>query len=358
MQKIISAKYIFDGSRLHQNCALQIDNNKVVGVVHLDNSDNLDYPNSVLSVAFTDLQINGCGGVIFNDDVSHKTLEIMHQANLRSGTHRFLPTLITDDLAKMPLALDSVDTWITLYGLERGVVGIHLEGPFISKEKSGIHPKEYVVQISKENAQLIASYASKFSIILTVAAENIEAEIVQYLTDAGVIVMIGHSNATYEQAVDIANAGAVGVTHLYNAMSGYSGRAPGVIGACFDKQLYAGIIVDLLHVDAASVRIASRLLADKLYLVTDAVAPAGCSMTEFDFAGKHLYVRDGRVVDGNGTLGGAYLTMTEAVLNCINKVGFSVEHTFRMAITVPNKLINKPVDIIGQSYADIIEIKL
>jgi N-acetylglucosamine-6-phosphate deacetylase len=139
--------------------------------------------------------------------------------------------------------------------------------------------------------------------------------------------------------------GATTVTHMFNAMSGLTGRNPGVIGAVLANSSYLGLIVDLLHVDKANVQLMAKLKPTTMYLVTDAVTPTGTDMTEFDFAGKHLYVRDGRCVDDAGTLGGAYLTMNEAVRNCVNECGVSLEQTLMMATLTPAKLMGLEQEI-------------
>lgn len=171
---------------------------------------------------------------------------------------------------------------------------------------------------------------------VTLAPENAGSDVIRQLTDAGIIVSAGHSNATYEEAKAGFSAGVSFATHLYNAMPTFAGREPGLIGALFDSpDVYCGIIADGLHVHYANVRNAKRIKGDKLVLVTDATAPAGADISEFIFAGKTIYYRDGLCVDENGTLSGSALTMIEAVQNSVEHAGIALDEALRMATLYP-----------------------
>lgn len=339
----ITAKYIFDGVNLLTNKIILLADNQIVDVIDsdklYDKSQLEDFGDSVISPGMLDLQLNGCGGVLFNADISMETLETMHQTNLRFGTTGFLPTLITADFNDSITALEVVKEWFKQYGNTRGVLGIHLEGPFLSKEKRGIHPEEFIIKPTDGMLAKIVPYAKLFPIKMTMAAENVKPEQIEFLAKHGIIVSIGHSNASYEVAENAFKHGAKTVTHMFNAMSGMTGRNPGLIGAGLANPVYLGLIVDMLHVDKANVRLMTSLKPTSVYLVTDAVTPTGTDMTEFDFAGKHLYVRDGKCVDDAGTLGGAYLTMNEAIENCVEKCGLSLEQSLTMATLIPAQLL-------------------
>lgn len=361
----ITAKYIFDGVNLLTNKTVLIADNQIVDVIDsdklYDKSHLEDFGNSVISPGMLDLQLNGCGGVLFNADISMETLEIMHQTNLKFGTTGFLPTLITADFNDSIMALEVVKEWFKRYGNTRGVLGIHLEGPFLSKEKRGIHPEEFIIKPTDEMLAKIVPYAKLFPIKMTMAAENVKPEQIEFLAKHDIIVSIGHSNASYEVAENAFKHGAKTVTHMFNAMSGMTGRNPGLIGAVLANPVYLGLIVDMLHVDKANVRLMTNLKPTSIYLVTDAVTPTGTDMTEFDFAGKHLYVRDGKCVDDAGTLGGAYLTMNEAIENCVEKCGLSLEQSLTMATLIPARLLGLDDQIgkIAEGYrADLIAIDL
>lgn len=341
--RVITGKYIFDGVSLLVDKVVLVADGLIVDIMDkakvFDKSQIEDFGNVVISSGMLDLQLNGCGGVLFNDSISFETLEIMHQTNLRYGTTGFLPTLITTSFDDVRQALEITKEWFKQFGNTRGVIGLHLEGPFLSSDKSGIHPKEFIIAPNDDMLKLIVSYIKYYPIKITLAPENFTAEQIVFLTKNGVIVSIGHSNARYEDAQKALDNGAITATHLFNAMSGITGRNPGVVGAVLSNPCYTGIIVDLLHVDKHNVNLVSKLKPMHTYLVTDAVTPTGTEMTEFDFAGKHLYVRDGKCIDDNGTLGGAYLTMDEAVRNCVKDCNISLEQSLAMATIIPAQMM-------------------
>lgn len=363
--RAITAKYVFDGVNLLSDKAVLIADNTIIDVVDcdkvFDKNQLEDFGNCVITSGMLDLQLNGCGGALFNDSISFATLETMHQSNLRYGTTGYLPTLITSPFSDVLAALEVVKEWFKKYSNTRGVLGLHLEGPFLSIEKRGIHPLECVIKPTDEMLAQIVPYAKYFPIKMTLAPENFSAAQIDYLVKHGIIVSVGHTNASFEQAQMAFDHGAKTATHMFNAMSGLTGRNPGVIGAILANSNYFGLIVDLLHVDKANVQLMVKLKPANIYLVTDAVTPAGTNMTEFDFAGKHLYVKDGRCVDENGTLGGAYLTMNEAIRLCVEECGISLEQTLAMATLIPARLleIDQQVGKIAVGYrADIIALNL
>jgi N-acetylglucosamine-6-phosphate deacetylase len=341
--RAISAKYIFDGTNLHTNKVVLMANNLILNLVE---SNNLPqdiqvehFANCVISPGLIDLQLNGCGGVLFNDDISLATLETMHQTNLKYATMGFLPTLITSKFSDVIQALNVVKQWFDKYGNSRGVLGLHLEGPFLSTTKRGIHPLEYIIEPTAELLDKIVHYAQFYPLKITLAPEVFSAEQISYLVRKGVIVAVGHSNASYEQAELAFKHGAQTATHMFNAMSGLTGRNPGVIGAVLANAPYLGLIVDLLHVDKANVNLLAKLRSNSVYLVTDAVTPTGTELSEFKFAGKQLYVKDGRCVDDSGTLGGAYLTLNTAVANCVKHCHISLEQALAMASRIPAQVL-------------------
>lgn len=295
-----------------------------------------DMAGALIAPGFIDLQLNGCGGVQFNDSpeaLSVETLETMQRANERSGCTSFLPTLITSSDALMKRAIETMRAYLQKH--QHQALGLHLEGPWLSKAKKGTHDPAL---IRLPDAEMVAYLYANADVItkVTLAPENAGSDVIRQLTDAGIIVSAGHSNATYEEAKAGFSAGIRFATHLYNAMPAFAGREPGLIGALFDApDVYCGIIADGLHVHYANVRNAKRIKGDKLVLVTDATAPAGADISEFIFAGKTIYYRDGLCVDENGTLSGSALTMIEAVQNSVEHVGIALDEALRMATLYP-----------------------
>jgi N-acetylglucosamine-6-phosphate deacetylase len=300
--------------------------------------ESIDLQNAYLAPGFIDLQLNGCGGVLFNDAITSETLEIMHRTNLRSGTTGFLPTLITTSEENMQSALDVVRQ--VCADRRGGVLGVHLEGPYINPERKGIHNVNFIRKPSKAMIEQIAAAAGEFPVMLTLAPECNEISTVRALVNAGVVVSSGHSNAHYAEAIAGFDAGIQVTTHLFNAMSPWTGRDPGLVGAVFDRDsVAAGIIADGFHVHYASIRLAKSIKRQGLFLVTDAVTPTGTSMPVFQFGGRTVYVKEGRCVSADGTLGGALLTMAGAIANSVRHAGIPLLEAVRMATLYPARVM-------------------
>lgn len=327
---------IIDGELIHRVCP----ENELPADI-----EKKDLGGAILSPGFIDLQVNGCGGVQFNDneaDISIRTLEIMQKANERNGCTSFLPTLITSPDALMKLSISTMREYLKIY--KNQALGLHLEGPYINPVKKGTHNPAY---IRKPDAAMVDFLCENADVItkLTLAPEMADPAVIRKLTNAGIVVSSGHSNATYEEARAGFENGITLSTHLFNAMPYISGRQPGLIGAIYDtSEIYAGIIADGLHVSWPNIRNSKVLKGDKLILVTDATAPAGLDpqtsgLDHFIFAGKTIYYRDGLCVDENGTLSGSSLTMIRAVQNCVQHVGIPLDETLRMATLYPARAI-------------------
>lgn len=299
--------------------------------------ETIDLNGVNVSPGFIDLQLNGCGGVMFNDEITAETMQVMHKANLKSGCTSYLPTLITSSDEDMRQAIAAARDYHAQY--QNQSLGLHLEGPYLNVMKKGIHSVDYIRPSDDSMINFICENADVITKV-TLAPEHNAPEHIQQLKDAGIIVAIGHTNATYAEARKGFESGITFATHLFNAMTPMVGREPGVVGAIYDTpDVYAGVIADGFHVDYANIRIAHKIKGEKLVLVTDATAPAGADMDYFIFVGKKVYYRDGKCVDENGTLGGSALTMIEAVQNTVEHVGIALDEALRMATLYPAKAI-------------------
>lgn len=291
---------------------------------------------AIIAPGFIDLQLNGCGGVQFNDDISAitvETLQIMQKANEKSGCTSFLPTLITSTDELMKRAVEVMRAWLAQN--HNQALGLHLEGPWLNPLKKGTHSPELIRTPDKALVDFLCANADVIRKI-TLAPERVDATVIRQLRDAGIVISAGHSHATYDEALAGIDAGVSFATHLYNAMPTTSGREPGLMGALFDSpDVWCGVIADGLHVHYANIRNAKRIKGDKLILVTDATAPAGACIDRFIFAGKTIYYRNGLCVDENGTLSGSALTMIEAVANSVEHAGISLDEALRMATLYP-----------------------
>ena len=341
MMYALSNAVVFDGKELLTGYSVIVDKQHIISVIAdtlvSPQIDVIDLNGATLCPGFIDLQLNGCGGVMLNGDFTTVNLELMHQTNLASGTTHFMPTLITtnDEEMEQAVAISRAHQQQSA----SGNLGLHLEGPYLSAEKKGIHSEQLIRRLNKQRLQFLLNNSDAISKV-TLAPENVELATISALKEAGILVSLGHTNASYQQATAAINAGAGFATHLFNAMSPMTGREPGVVGAIFDNNLYAGIIVDGHHVAAPNVRLAQRLLQQKLCLVTDATAAAGADIDSFDFVGRKISVQDGICVGDDGTLGGSALTMIEAVKNCVQSVGFSLRDSLRMASLYPATAIS------------------
>ncbi|USD64561.1 N-acetylglucosamine-6-phosphate deacetylase [Vibrio sp. SCSIO 43136] len=332
---------VFTGSDVLTNHAVVINGEHIDTVCPIEELDasieQLDLQGANLSPGFIDLQLNGCGGVMFNDDITPNAIEIMHQANLKSGCTSFLPTLITSSDENMRDAIVAAREYQSKTGNQS--LGLHLEGPYLNVMKKGIHSVDYIRRSDSDMVDFICDNADVVTKV-TLAPEQNNPEHIEKLKNAGIVVAIGHTNATYAEARKGFAAGISFATHLFNAMTPMAGREPGVVGAIYDTpDVYAGVIADGFHVDYANIRIAHKIKGEKLVLVTDATAPAGAEMDYFIFVGKKVYYRDGKCVDENGTLGGSALTMIEAVQNTVEHVGIALDEALRMATLYPARAI-------------------
>lgn len=332
---------IYTGEKVLYEHAVVIENGLIQAVILekdlAKEMPTVDLNGANLSAGFIDLQLNGCGGVMFNEEISVNTLEIMQATNLKSGTTSYLPTFITSPDEGMKQAVAVMREYLSKH--QNQALGLHLEGPYLSVAKKGVHRPEYIREISPEMLDFLCQNGDVIT-KLTVAAENPTAEYISRFIQAGIIVSIGHSNATYEQAKQRFAEGASFATHLHNAMSPISsGREMGVVGAVLDSDVYTGIICDGLHVHWGNIRLAKKAKGDKLVVVTDATAAAGADISEFIFVGKKVTVKEGKCYDEFGALGGASVTMIESIQNLIHHTDLSLDEILRMCTLYPAKAI-------------------
>lgn len=298
------------------------------------NTQVVDLAGALLLPGFVDVQVNGGGGVLFNDDPTPAGIAAIGAAHRRFGTTGFLPTLISDDLAAVSAAIGAVDEAIAR-GVP-GVLGIHLEGPFLAAPRRGIHCADKLRVLHDQDIELLTSL-KRGQTLITLAPEAASPAQIERLVAAGVIVALGHSEADYDAARAAFAAGASGVTHLFNAMSGFGHRAPGMVGAALgDDAIFAGVIADGHHLHPAALRVALKAKGpDRIMLVTDAMPSVGSDAAGFDLQGRHIALAGGMLTDDAGTLAGSHLTMAAAFANVMAQTGATVEEASRMASATP-----------------------
>jgi len=332
----IIADFVFDGATLHRNSAVLIDDSQVAAVAPRDevsaSVDVFEAPEGAwLAPGFIDAQVNGGGDALFNADPTPECLARIVAAHRRFGTTALLPTLITDTDEVMAAALSAVQTMLPQ---EPGILGIHLEGPFLSPDKPGVHRRDLIRRPEPHHLRMLASY-KKGAWLVTLAPEVAPAGFIAELLAAGAKVSLGHSMATYAQTRAAMAEGLTGFTHLFNAMRPLTAREPGPIAAALESpNAYYGIIVDGEHVAPAMLGLAIRGAGHPM-LVTDAMPPVGGCRHEFVLQGEAITVRERRCVTPDGVLAGSSLDMASAVRNCVRLLGLPLERALRLASAEP-----------------------
>lgn len=288
----------------------------------------------LLLPGFVDVQVNGGGGVLFGDAPTRQSIETMARAHARFGTTAFLPTLISGDAANIAAAIAAVDDAIAA-GVP-GVAGLHIEGPYLSAARKGIHNAARFGPLDEDAIRLLTSLR-RGKTLVTLAPEETTPDVIRRLVEAGVVVSAGHTNATYAQARAALAAGVTGFTHLFNAMSPLTSRAPGVVGAALDDcDAWCGIIVDGHHVDPVVLRIALRCRrADRFMLITDAMPTVGAATKTFLLDGRPIHAEGGACRAEDGTLAGTDLDMAAALRNAMTMLGVDLYGAVQMASRNP-----------------------
>ncbi|MFY8142505.1 MAG: N-acetylglucosamine-6-phosphate deacetylase [Caulobacter sp.] len=329
---------ILTGEGVIEGRALLIEGGVIKAIVTRDaipdDAQRLDLDGGLLTPGFIDTQVNGGGGVLFNDAPTVETIATIGAAHRPFGTTGFLPTLISDDLHVVDQAMRATEQAIA-QGVP-GVLGVHIEGPFLNPKRKGIHDAEKFRVIDDEAMALLTSLKVG-KMLVTLAPERTTPEMIRRLADAGVIVAAGHTNALYPTMRQALDHGLTGFTHLFNAMSPLTSREPGAVGAALESQeAWCGIIVDGRHVDPVTLKIALRARPlDRFMLVTDAMPTVGMADKQFTLQGRHIRVVDGVCVDDQGTLAGSDLDMVSAVRNAVTLLDLRLEDAVVMAAQAP-----------------------
>jgi len=342
MQALGNARVLTDDGFVSDRVLL-IDGERIVGLVAKDDprlvkAERRDLRGGYLMPGFIDCQVNGGGGVLFNDDPSVEAIRAIGRAHRRYGTTGFLPTLISDDLSVISRAIASVRAAMEAH--VPGVIGVHIEGPFINALRKGVHDPAKLRQLDAQNVELLASLGIGRTLV-TLAPEVTQPETIRKLADSGVVVSAGHTDGTFDQVAEAFRHGVSGVTHLFNAMSPFTHREPGAVGAALsDDNSWCGLIVDGHHVHPAALKLALRCKRpDRFMLVTDAMPCVGSQRDSFMLQGKRITVKDGVCEDENGTLAGSAIDMASAVRNTVAMLGVPLEQAARMASAYPAEFL-------------------
>jgi N-acetylglucosamine-6-phosphate deacetylase len=338
MQLVLVNGRILTRTGIVEGKALAIRDGRIEGVVAsadiAADAPRHDLDGGLLVPGFIDTQVNGGGGVLFNDSPTVEAIAAIGAAHRPYGTTGFLPTLISDDLSVVDAAMRATEQAIAS-GVP-GVLGVHIEGPFLNVKRKGIHDPDKF-RVLDDKAVTLLSSLTRGKTLVTLAPETTTPEMIARLVAAGVTVAAGHTNASYATTRKALDAGLTGFTHLFNAMSPLTSREPGVVGAALEStNAWAGVIVDGRHVDPVTLRIALRTRPlDRFMLVTDAMPTVGMVDKSFDLQGRHIRVVDGVCIDDRGTLAGSDLDMAGAVRNAVSMLGLSLEDAVAIASRAP-----------------------
>ncbi|WP_244627828.1 N-acetylglucosamine-6-phosphate deacetylase [Lentilitoribacter sp. Alg239-R112] len=339
--KAIIGANIFDAEKTHKNSALLLSDGKIIAIV-ADHEVPSEYEvisvdGGTLTPGFIDLQVNGGGGVLLNDEPTIDGIRTICDAHAKFGTTSLLPTLITDDFDNTKRAIEA--------GIEAhkqnvpGFLGLHLEGPHLSTQKKGAHDPSLIRKMTDEDVKILIDGRKNLpNLMITVGIETVTLQQIKVLSEANIIVSLGHTNCTYEQAVEASESGATCATHLFNAMSPLTHREPGLVGAAINEgAFFCGLIADGHHVHPAplSIALAAKRGPGKAFLVTDAMSTIGTDLTSFTLNDRTIYRNNGILTLENGTLAGADLDMISAVLNIQKLTDMDPEEAIRMATLYP-----------------------
>jgi N-acetylglucosamine-6-phosphate deacetylase len=343
LQALLNGRVLLDDGFVEGRAVL-LAGGRIVDVVATDHPrvhdavKRVDLGGHLLLPGFIDSQVNGGGGVLFNDTQDVETIAAIGRAHRRFGTTSFLPTLISDDLGVVRAAIDAVDAAIA--AKTPGVEGIHIEGPFISDARKGAHDSAHIRALDDEHLGLLSSLRHGRTLV-TLAPERASLQAIERLRANGVVISAGHSNASAALITEALAHGLRGFTHLFNAMSPLQSREPGVVGAALDDpDSWCALIVDGWHVHPVTLRVAlAAKRHERFMLVTDAMPSVGTDLDSFQLQGRRIDVREGRCVDEQGTLSGSALDMASAVRNAVALLGLPLETAACMASSYPAEFL-------------------
>ena len=335
---------VFDGESIREGLAVVIDGPRIVNVgpeqALAPGLDRRPLRGGLLAPGFIDVQVNGGGGALLNDNPTIDTVRRIAESHRRFGTTGMLPTVITD----APEVLSQAIAAVKAARAEniQGVLGIHIEGPFLDKERKGAHEAKFIRAMTREDVERITALDCG-SVMLTLAPNRVSPDLIRALAEKGVLVSLGHSEASLMEVAKALASGARAFTHLFNAMSQLNGREPGMVGAALsDPESFCGLIADGYHVHDAAMKVAlAAKPRGRIMLITDAMPTAAGGPDSFALQGRAVHLVNGKLVLDDGTLAGSNLTMDEAVRYCVARLDVSMEDALRMASLNPAAFLKR-----------------
>ena len=337
MKQALLGSQIFCGERFYDDHALLVEGKSIVDIVDKnntpDNFNKIELDQGILAPGFIDLQVNGGGGVLFNNSPNKESLNTIIKAHQFFGTTSVMPTVISDSLEVLEQCIKTVTEEIKN---NSSLLGIHIEGPFFNTKYRGVHQKQYISTINSDYLNLFESLKG-FPVMLTLAPECISSQQLKHLTSLGIKTLAGHSDATYDELDDAIKNGLDGFTHLFNAMGQISAREPGVVGSALHfENTFASIIVDLHHVHPSLIQLAYQLKpTGKLFFISDSMATINHGKPSFELYDEVVNESDGRLVNSEGKLAGSSITQIDAVKNAYQKCNITLNQALAMASRYP-----------------------
>ena len=337
MKQALLGSQIFCGERFYDDHALLVEGKSIVDIVDKnntpDNFNKIELDQGILAPGFIDLQVNGGGGVLFNNSPNKESLNTIIKAHQFFGTTSIMPTVISDSLEVLEQCIKTVTEEIKN---NSSLLGIHIEGPFFNTKYRGVHQKQYISTINSDYLNLFESLRG-FPVMLTLAPECISSQQLKHLTSLGIKTLAGHSDATYDELDDAIKNGLDGFTHLFNAMGQISAREPGVVGSALHfENTFASIIVDLHHVHPSLIQLAYQLKPKgKLFFISDSMATINHGKPSFELYDEVVNESDGRLVNSEGKLAGSSITQIDAVKNVYQKCNIPLNQALAMASRYP-----------------------
>jgi len=337
MKQALLGSQIFCGERFYDDHALLVEGKSIVDIVDKnntpDNFNKIELDQGILAPGFIDLQVNGGGGVLFNNSPNKESLNTIIKAHQFFGTTSIMPTVISDSLEVLEQCIKTVTEEIKN---NSSLLGIHIEGPFFNTKYRGVHQKQYISTINSDYLNLFESLKG-FAVMLTLAPECISSQQLKHLTSLGIKTLAGHSDATYDELDDAIKNGLDGFTHLFNAMGQISAREPGVVGSALHfENTFASIIVDLHHVHPSLIQLAYQLKPKgKLFFISDSMATINHGKPSFELYDEVVNESDGRLVNSEGKLAGSSITQIDAVKNAYQKCNIPLNQALAMASRYP-----------------------